>query len=58
MVGFFHDDEVKVRDRVNAIDPTLAIDHVAVGASHTHEAPDSLGQWGPIDPRGTGVPTG
>ena len=44
VVGFFYDDVEEVRERVAA--QGLDVDHVMISATHNHEAPDTLGQWG------------
>jgi hypothetical protein len=41
-VGFFWDDVVRVRERVADLD----VDYVMVAATHSHEARDTMGQWG------------
>ncbi len=46
-VGLFHDDVVRIRDRVAKKLGADAPDYVLVSSTHTHEAPDTLGQWGP-----------
>ncbi len=43
-VGYFYSEVEQIRD---ALDPELGIDWLLVSATHTHEAPDTLGQWGP-----------
>ncbi len=47
VVGFFFDDVEKVRKLVNEQLPKGAIDFILVSSTHTHEGPDTLGQWGP-----------
>jgi hypothetical protein len=43
-VGFFYNDA----ERAEALlDPSLGIDQLVVTATHTHEAPDTMGRWGP-----------
>ncbi|MFK8001055.1 MAG: neutral/alkaline non-lysosomal ceramidase N-terminal domain-containing protein [Polyangiales bacterium] len=42
VVGYFHDDVVRARMRLSDAD----LDYLAVMATHTHEARDTLGQWG------------
>ncbi|MFT5357961.1 MAG: hypothetical protein ACI9KE_005198 [Polyangiales bacterium] len=42
VVGFFYDDVVRARMRLSDAD----LDYMAVMATHTHEARDTLGQWG------------
>jgi hypothetical protein len=44
VVGFFYDDVEEVRAKVDA--EGLDVDHVMISATHNHEAPDTLGQWG------------
>lgn len=48
LVGFFWDDVQRVRALVADAMGSSAPDHILVSATHTHEAPDSMGQWGPI----------
>lgn len=38
-----------IRQRVKALAPELEIDLVVAGSTHTHEAPDTMGQWGFAD---------
>ncbi len=45
LVGWFYDDTVAIREAVEAAD--LDVDHVIVHATHQHEGPDTMGQWGP-----------
>ena len=49
VVGFFFDDVLKVRAALEL--RGVDVDHVIVSSTHVHEAPDTLGQWGP----GSGV---
>lgn len=43
VIGWFVDDVDEIRDQL----PTeLAIDHVIMTATHNHQGPDTLGQWG------------
>jgi hypothetical protein len=44
VVGFFYDDVLEIRARV--AEAGAEVDHVIVSATHVHEAPDTLGQWG------------
>jgi hypothetical protein len=44
LVGFFHDDVVRVR--LAAAQAGLDLDHVLVASTHTHEGPDTMGIWG------------
>ncbi len=48
LVGFFYDDVLRVRRRIAEKSPQTAdrLDYVFIGSTHTHEAPDALGQWG------------
>ncbi|MCC7073963.1 MAG: hypothetical protein IT383_21825 [Deltaproteobacteria bacterium] len=48
-VGIFYDEQLRIRDKVEALRPGQ-VDALFVQASHTHEAPDTMGQWGYIDP--------
>jgi hypothetical protein len=48
-VGLFYDEQVRIEAKVNALRPG-EIDALFVQASHTHEAPDTMGQWGYVDP--------
>jgi hypothetical protein len=45
-VGVFNDDIVKIRSRV-AKKTTTPPDFILVSSTHTHEAMDTMGQWGP-----------
>jgi hypothetical protein len=61
LIGFFFDDVEKVRALVGEAIGAAAPDHLTITATHTHEAPDSMGQWGAISnandilPRVSGV---
>ena len=44
LVGFFYNHTLRVREEARQ---QLDLDHVIVSATHVHEAPDTLGQWGP-----------
>jgi hypothetical protein len=48
-VGLFYDEEVRIREKIAEERPG-AVDLVIVQSTHTHEAPDTLGQWGLEDP--------
>lgn len=48
-VGLFYDETVRVRERLEEVRPG-EVDLVMLQATHTHEAPDTLGQWGFSDP--------
>ncbi len=43
-VGFFYDRERRVRALLGE---GVDLDLIVIGATHVHEAPDTLGQWGP-----------
>lgn len=43
-IGLLHDQVLEARARVPA---ALGVDHVVVAATHTHQAPDLMGLWGP-----------
>lgn len=45
LIGFFHQDMLKVRAKVKAQAPGVA--QVIVASTHDHEGPDTLGLWGP-----------
>jgi hypothetical protein len=51
-VGLFFDEQQKIAERVEAALPG-EVDLVLLQASHTHEAPDTMGQWGFVNPRVT-----
>lgn len=51
-IGLFADDIEEIR-----ADPALAsvdVDHIVIGSTHVHEAPDTVGLWG-VDPATSGV---
>jgi len=48
LIGFFHDDVVKVREELRARYPEVALEHLAVASTHTHAGPDVIGLWLPI----------
>jgi hypothetical protein len=48
-VGLFFDEQTKMKQKLDAIAPG-EVDALFVQSSHTHEAPDTMGQWGYIDP--------
>ncbi|MCP4499427.1 MAG: hypothetical protein GY822_05610 [Deltaproteobacteria bacterium] len=48
-VGYFYSEIEKIRLQLEATRPG-EVDLVIVQSTHTHEAPDSLGQWGLEDP--------
>lgn len=43
-VGFFHTDIEEIRKAVQA---EVDVDLLVMGATHSHEGPDTAGQWGP-----------
>jgi hypothetical protein len=45
-VGLFNDDVQRIRARVAAKMPAPP-DFILISSTHTHEAPDTMGQWGP-----------
>jgi len=45
VVGFFFDDVEEIRASV--VEAGVDVDHVIISSTHNHEAPDTLGQWGP-----------
>ncbi len=51
-VGLFFDEQQKIAERLEGVLPG-EVDLVLLQASHTHEAPDTMGQWGFVNPRVT-----
>jgi hypothetical protein len=49
-VGLFFDEQERIRERIEAARPG-AVDLFLLQATHTHEAPDTMGQWGFVNPR-------
>jgi hypothetical protein len=43
-IGLFHDEFIDIRNNIN---PDAGIDYSIVSSTHTHEAPDLMGLWGP-----------
>lgn len=43
-IGFFHDDVVRVRQRLSE---DLRLDYIVVCSTHNHSTPDLMGLWGP-----------
>lgn len=43
-IGLFHNELIDIR---NNIDPATGISYSIVSSTHTHEAPDLMGLWGP-----------
>lgn len=54
-VGLFFDEQERIRARIEAAKPG-AVDLFLLQASHTHEAPDTMGQWGFVG--FSGIPEG
>lgn len=54
-VGLFFDDIDKAREQIKKRLPPGSIDYILVSSTHTHEGPDTMGQWGP---RKNGLPAG
>ncbi|MCA9540295.1 MAG: hypothetical protein KC620_15460 [Myxococcales bacterium] len=46
VVGFFHSDIERIREMVEP----LGVDLLITGSTHSHEGPDTAGQWGPGNP--------
>ncbi|MBL90730.1 MAG: hypothetical protein CMH56_02835 [Myxococcales bacterium] len=44
-VGLFFDEVIRIKERLEAERPN-AVDHIFMQSTHTHEAPDTMGQWG------------
>ncbi len=44
VVGWFYDDALVIREAAKAAGAD--IDHIVVQATHNHEGPDTMGQWG------------
>jgi len=43
-IGLFHDEFIDIRNNIN---PEAGISYSIVSSTHTHEAPDLMGLWGP-----------
>ncbi len=52
VVGFFYDDIEKVRQKVRQKLSKEDLDYILISSTHTHEAPDVMGQWGPTSKSG------
>lgn len=54
LVGFFYDD---IRAIERSLGDDLDVDYLLVSSTHSHEAPDGMGQWGPAEqfPTKTGL---
>jgi hypothetical protein len=48
-VGLFFDEQERMKQKLETLRPGQ-VDALFVQASHTHEAPDTMGQWGYVDP--------
>ncbi len=58
LVGYFRNRIEEARKKVLAQLPKDAIDYILISATHTHEAPDVIGQWGQYQsgvPKASGV---
>ncbi|MFT5683549.1 MAG: hypothetical protein ACI8RZ_004481 [Myxococcota bacterium] len=44
LIGVFYNEVEKIRQ--DAADAGIDVDHILLSATHNHEGPDSLGQWG------------
>jgi hypothetical protein len=51
-VGYFYSEVERIED---TLDPSLGIDQIIVSSTHDHEAPDTMGRWGP-GVGGSGLP--
>ena len=51
-IGYFHDDVELMRSKVAELlrDSGVDVDYILLSSTHTHEAPDAMGQWGMADP--------
>lgn len=49
-VGLFYDDVQRIREQALALlaaeAPEISVDFIMVSSTHSHEVPDTLGQWG------------
>lgn len=54
LIGFFHDDVVKIRDDVRSRYPEVGVGSILIASTHTHAGPDVIGLWSPpgrtVDP--------
>ena len=48
-VGLFYDEQQRMKAKLDVLVPGQ-VDALFVQSSHTHEAPDTMGQWGYVDP--------
>lgn len=44
VIGFFYSDVLRIQKLLPA---ELGVDHLLISSTHDHEAPDTMGQWGP-----------
>jgi hypothetical protein len=51
LIGFFHDDVVKIREEVRDRHPEVKALSILVASTHTHAGPDVIGLWSPADRR-------
>src|SRR5262245_3453047 len=51
LIGFFHDDVVKIREEVRERHPEVGTRSILVASTHTHAGPDVIGLWSPPDRR-------
>jgi hypothetical protein len=47
LIGFFHDDVVRIREEIQARHPEAKVGYVMVCSTHTHAGPDLIGLWTP-----------
>ncbi|HYS05670.1 MAG TPA: neutral/alkaline non-lysosomal ceramidase N-terminal domain-containing protein [Candidatus Dormibacteraeota bacterium] len=47
LIGFFHDDVVRIREEIKARHPEVGAGYVMVCSTHTHAGPDLIGLWTP-----------
>ena len=46
-IGLFDTTMDQIRAAVDAVDPSLAADHIFISSTHDESAPDPIGLWGP-----------
>lgn len=51
LIGFFHDDIVKIREEVRDRHPEVGTMSIVIASTHTHAGPDVIGLWSPADRR-------
>lgn len=49
LIGFFHDDVVKIRDDIRRRYPEVGVASILIASTHTHAGPDVIGLWSPPD---------